>query len=305
MSSLLRVIKFALQGLWRNFWLSLVTVTIMLMALLSVTLLVGVDYIRQATIQGVERKIDILISIKPKASAEEVEKFVLELEDLAEVKNTTVITPEQNRALFEQSNLSSEAKKALEIFEEGENPFSYSVAIQAYDLEQYPAITVFIDQEKYKTLVEDKSFHDYQSFIDRINSLSSTVNQYSWYVIGIFVLISMIVIFNTMRISIYSRKEEIMIMKLVGATNGFIRAPFLLEGVFYALVAVVILAALVYPVTSLVQPWLSNYFQSNEVINIERYFRENFWLIFGGQFLALCLLNILSSSVAIRRYLKV
>src|SRR3989344_1129107 len=293
MYSLLRVIKFALQWLWRNFWLSLVTITMMLMALLSVTLLVGVDYIRQATIQGVEQKIDILISLQPDVPAEEVEKFVLELEDLTEVKKTTVITPEQNRTLFEQSNLSDQAKKALEIFEEGENPFSYSVAIQAYDLEQYPAITAFIDQEKYNNLVEDKSFHDYQSFIEKINNLSATVNKYSWYVIGIFVLISVIVIFNTMRISIYSHKEEIMIMKLVGATNGFIRAPFLLEGVLYALGAVLILVGLVYPLLGFIQPWLSNYFQSNEIINIERYFRDNFWLIFGGQFLALALLNVI------------
>lgn len=305
MYSFIRIIKFALQGFFRNFWLSLVTITMMLMAVLSVTLMLTMDYVKSATIQGVEQKIDILISLQPDIAAEAVDKFVADLENLAEVKKTSIITPEQNREMFANSNLNSRARKALEVFGEDENPFSYSVAIQAYDLEQYPAITKFIDQEKYNNLVEDKSFNDYQAFIDKINDLSGNVNKYSWYIIGIFILISVIVIFNTIRISIYSRKDEIMIMKLVGATNWFIRAPFLLEGIFYALAAVLIMLAIVYPLASLIQPLLNNYFQGSEVINIQGYFRNNFWLIFGGQWLALAVLNMFSTALAIRKYLKV
>ncbi len=305
MYSIIRIIKFALQGFFRNFWLSLVTITMMLMAVLSVTLMLTMDYVKSATIQGVEQKIDILITLKPSVTPEEVDKFVADLENMAEVKKTNIITPEQNREMFANSNLNSRAKKALEVFGENENPFAYSVAIQAYNLEQYPVITKFIDQEKYNNLVEDKSFNDYQAFIDKINDLSRNVNKYSWYIIGIFIFISVIVIFNTIRISIYSRKDEIMIMKLVGATNWFIRAPFLLEGVFYALAAVLIMLAIVYTVASLFQPLLNNYFQSSQVIDIGGYFRNNFWLIFGGQFLALAVLNILSTALAVRKYLKV
>lgn len=305
MNSILRIFKFALQGFFRNFWLSLVTITMMLMAVLSVTLLISMDYIKQATITGVEQKVDILISLKPEVSRETVETLVIDLEDLAEVKKTTIITPEQNKELFQQSNVDEKAKKALEIFEDDENPFTYSIAIQAYDLKQYQTISDFIEQDKYINLVEMSTFHDYEMFLTKIDNLSSVVNKYSWYVIFIFSLISIIVIFNTIRISIYTRKDEIMIMRLVGSSSWFVRAPLLLEGIFYALAAVVIVIAITYPVVNFIQPSLTSYFQDAEVINLAGYFQDNFIQIFVSQFLILSVLNILSTTVAIRKYLKV
>ena len=96
-----------------------------------------------------------------------------------------------------------------------------------------------------------------------------------------------------------------MIMKLVGASNSFVRAPFILEGVFYALVSVLILIAVVYPTVNIIQPSLTNYFQDMHVINIAGYFQDNFLNIFGLQFLFLAVLNIFSTIIAIRKYLKV
>ena len=305
MHKVLRIIKFALQGFFRNFWLSVVTITLMLMAVISVTLLIGVDYIKQAAIRGVEQKVDILVEMNYEVAAEDVENFVIALEDLQEVKRTKIITPEQNMELFKQSNASSDIKKVLDIFEEDENPFAYSVAIQAYNLEQYSITLDFVGQDQYTDLVKESTFHDYEAFISSISGISETVNRYSWYIILIFVLISIIVIFNTIRISIYSRKSEITIMKLVGAGNWFIRTPFLLESVFYALVAVLIVIAVVYPVVNILQPSLTNYFQDTQVINLAGYFQNNFVQIFVVQFLVLSVLNIFSTAMAIRKYLKV
>jgi cell division transport system permease protein len=154
-------------------------------------------------------------------------------------------------------------------------------------------------------LVDSSDFNDFDAFVTKIDNLAQVINKYSWYVIGIFLFISMIVIFNTIRISMYTRKDEIMIMKLVGAGNWFVRAPFLLEGVFYALASVAILIAIVYPVVNFIQPSLTNYFQDASVINLQQYFQFNFWLIFGSQFLALVVVNVLSTAIAIRKHLRV
>ncbi|MBT6690807.1 hypothetical protein HOB10_00535 [Candidatus Parcubacteria bacterium] len=305
MTSLFRIIKFALQGFFRNFWLSVVTITMMLMAIFSVTLLVGMDYIRQATIDGVEQKVDILISMKPEIDKDKVETLVSDMNGLSEVKSVRIITPEENKVLFEQSNLDDNTKKALEIFEEGENPFSYSLAIQAHDLDQYVIISEFAKQDKYNGWIEDSTFRDYETFVEKINNLAKMVNKYSWYVIAVFSLISIIVIFNTIRISIYTRKNEIMVMKLVGAGNWFVRMPFLLESTFYALAAVLIMIAIVYFVISFLQPSLNTYFQGTQVIDLSGYFRNNFLFIFGVQFLVLSFLNIVSTTIALRKYLKV
>jgi cell division transport system permease protein len=305
MRSIIRVIKFAVQGFFRNFWLSVVTITMMLMALFSVTLLVGIDYIKEATIEGVNKKVDILISLKADIDREGVENLVTDLEGLIEVKKVSIITPEENKVLYEQSNLNDKAKEVLEIFGADENPFGFSLAVQAYDLSQYDVILDFIQEERFQPLVDSSDFNDFDAFVGQINNLAKVINKYSWYVIGMFLLISIIVIFNTIRISIYSRKDEVMIMKLVGAGNWFVRAPFLLEGVLYALAAVVILIVIVYPIVNFIQPSLTSYFQDASVINLQQHFQLNFWRIFGTQFFVLALVNVLSTMVAIRKYLRV
>ena len=305
MRNLFRIFKFAIQGFFRNFWLSVVTVTMMLMAVLSVTLLISFDYIKQTTIEGVEQKIDVLISIKPEVSSDQVENLANDLDDLAEVKKVRIITPDENREIFIQSNLDDKTREALDIFEENENPFNYSLTDQAYNLDQYSVILNFVKDNKYNDLVEETMHRDYSIFVSKINDLSILVNRYSWYIVLIFILISIIVIFNTIRISIYSRRNEISIMKLVGASNWFVRTPFLLEGVFYALASVLIAMAIFYPVLNFIQPSLNSYFQGEQVINLVSYFGEHWLWIFGLQFIVLSFLNIISTAVAIRRYLKV
>ncbi len=305
MINLLRIFKFAIQGFFRNFWLSFVTITMMLLAVLSITILMAMDYVKETTIKNVEDQVDILVEIKPDVTREQVENFVLEMDDLAEVRDISIITPEENRELFIQNNRDKKVREVLDVYEEDENPFSYSLAVKAYRLSQYSNIISFVNQEKYDNLVEDSDIDTHEEIISRINSVADFVNQYSWYISGLFVLISVLVIFNTIRISIYTRRDEIMIMKLVGASNWFVRAPFILESVFYALAAVLIVMALVYPAVNFVQPYLNAYFQGAQVIDLVGFFNNNYLQVFGYQFVVLSLLNIISTGLAIRRYLRV
>ena len=305
MYSFFRIIKFALQGFFRNFWLSLVTITMMFLSIFSVTLLLGIDYLKQATLQGVEQKVDILVSIKPNVSKENLDALYDDLKYLPEVKKVTIITPEDNKKLFQERNADSSVLKALDIFGENENPFSYNLAVNAYDLNQYQKILDFIQQDKYKTIIEGSAFHNYEQFITQINKIADSLNRYSWYIIGIFILISAIVIFNTILMSIYTRKDEIIVIKLVGATNWFVQMPFIIESLLYALLAVILVILLVFALANFLQPSLNMYYQGTDVINITSYFQNKFWLIFGGQFLALAFLNVISTLFAVRRYLKV
>lgn len=305
MLSFLRVLKFAIQGFFRNFWLSLVTITMMLMAVLSVTLLLSMNYIKEATISGVENKVDILVELKPNVTQEQVDGLVIDLERLSEIKDVKIISPEENKELFKQYNLNSKVKEALNVYGEDENPFSYFLAIKAYNLDQYSKILEFVGQDKYLSIVEGSDTNTHQEFIDKINKISNFVNRYSWYLAGIFVLISIVVIFNTIRISIYTRRDEIMIMKLVGAGNWFVRLPFIIESVLYALAAMLIVILVIYPLVNFIQPSLNVYFQGLQVIDLVGYFRNNFVQIFVYQFIVLAILNIISTAVAIRKYLKV
>lgn len=305
MINLFRIFKFALQGFFRNFWLSVVTITMMLMAVLSVTILISMGYIKDTTIESVGNKIDILVEIRPEVSREQIENFVLAIDDLEEVKSVVMISPEQNKELFLQNNTDEKVKEVLDIYGDDENPFSYSLAVKAYQFSQYSNIIDFVNQEKYSDIVETSDLDSHEEIIGKINSISNFINKYSWYITGIFVLISIIIIFNTIRISIYTRRDEIMIMKLVGAGNTFVRMPFILESVFYALTAVLIVVVVSYPLVSFIQPSLNSYFQGNQVIDLEGYFRKDFVIIFVYQFIILAFLNIISTIIAIKRHLKI
>ncbi|MBU1203053.1 permease-like cell division protein FtsX [Patescibacteria group bacterium] len=305
MINILRIFKFALQGFFRNFWLSVVTVTMMLMAVFSITLLFGMNYVKDVTIKTVENQVDILVEIRPNVSREQVENFVADLEDLEEIKDISIISPEQNKELFVINNKDKKVQEVLDIYNNDENPFSYSLAVKAYKLSQYSNIIDFLDNEKYASIVETSDIDTHEEVINTVNNAADFINKYSWYLAGVFLLISVVVIFNTIRISIYTRRDEIMIMKLVGASNWFIRFPFVVESIFYALVAILVVLLLIFPLVNFIQPYFNNYFQGTQVIDLIGYFKNNFVSIFVYQFLVLAFLNMLSTAVAIRRYLRV
>jgi len=305
MHSILRVFKFAFQGFFRNFWLSLVTITMMLMAVLSVTLLMGMDYIREVTVKGVENKVDILVEMKMTADREQVESLVNDLDEMAEVKEVNIISPEDNWRIFLENNKDSDAAEALEVFSEEENPFPYFLAVKAYELDQYPVILDFVAQEKYSVFVQSSDADTHEELIGKINRAADFANKYSWYITALFILISLVVIFNTIRMSIYTRQNEIMIMKLVGASNWMVRTPFVIESILYSLIAVLIVMLAIYPLLNFVQPYLNSYFEGIQAINIAKYFSDNYLQIFGAQFLGLTLINMISTAMAVRKYLKV
>jgi len=125
-----------------------------------------------------------------------------------------------------------------------------------------------------------------------------------FFVSFIFVAITILVVFNAVRIAIYTHKKEIRIMKLVGASDWFIRAPFLAEAAWYAFLGVVLIIAIFYPFLHLLQPYLATLFNATE-LNLIGYFNSNFIRIFGLEFLGAFFINITASLWAIRNYLKV
>ena len=107
-----------------------------------------------------------------------------------------------------------------------------------------------------------------------------------------------------MRINIYTHRQEIEIERLVGSTNWFIRGPFWVESILYALVATIVTAGIFYGALSWLQPYVVGLFNGSS-FNLVTYFQGNWLTFFGLQFLAAAILNMLASGIAMRRYLKV
>ena len=135
-------------------------------------------------------------------------------------------------------------------------------------------------------------------------AVSDNVNAIALGIAILFLALGILVVVNTIRVSIYTQREEVGIMKLVGATNWFIRGPFLLEAIFYSLTAVLVCFIIIYPALQVFSSsTLSNL--GGVPFNLSGYYQRDFWWLFLGQFFGLVVINGCSTALALRRYLKI
>ena len=302
MISLLRVIKTAFQDFFRNFWLSVVTIVIIFLALFSITILLSLNVLTHDAIKKVEERVDVSIVFKTTAEREAIAGVENHLKAMPEVKDVVFVSKEEGLDNLIVKN--PELKKSIDVL--NKNPLNDLVRIKAYDPADYDLILAYIDKEEFNKIIEEKdaNFAESQEFINRLNSISSKVKIIGYVIVGIFIFISIIIVYSTITVSIYSHREEIAIMRLVGASNWFIRSPFIIMGVVYGIFATLIAAFVIYPILDTLMPYIVQFMGSSDLA-ISNYFNVNFIYIFGVEMAVICILNIISSSIAVGKYLRV
>ncbi len=302
LTSIFRVIKFSFQDFFRNFWLSFVTLTILILALFSINLLIIFNIVAKSAIASIENKVNINLYFKPEINEDQILNVQRYLQSLMQVKEIEYVSKEQ--ALENFKNKHKDNPKILEsVSEIDKNPLGASLIIGAKSTADYPIILENLKDPQYNNMIESKDFDDHKVVIDRISGITKRVNYGVFVVASIFTLISILIIFNAIRMAIYTHREEIIAMKLVGATNWFVRAPYLLQGIIFSVFSVIITVIIIYPILGFLQPYLGVMLESD--FNIITYFNQNFVMIFGLQLLATMLLNLLSSYWAVNRYVRV
>jgi len=300
--STIRIIKFSLQDISRNVWLTIATITILVLALLSVNTLVTVEVLSRHAIDAVKEKVDISLYLKADASDEQVASLKTQISQMAKVKQVLYTSKADALRYFREKNKDNpEVLTALR--ELGRNPLSPSLIITPNNVEEAPQLINEIKQIK-SEVIESRDFADNALILEKINDITKKISEVGLIIISIFIFTSMLVAYNSIKVAIYTHRREIEIMRLVGASNNFIYLPFVLSAIIYAFLGVLIIIILFYPFLGILQPYLEVFFMDYN-INIIEYFVNNFWLIFGLQFVAVSLISILSSWLAIRRYAKV
>lgn len=303
MVTIYRILKFAWQGFWRNFWLSLATITIIILTLISVNFLIIINYVAESAVKSVNEKIDVSIYFKN----DTLEKDIIEVKDYlsAHSKIKEIKYKSAQDALQDFRNKHKNDLTILESLEElGENPLGGTLIIKADSAKDYKSIEEIIDNSKYKDIITSRSFEDNENFINIINDISRRINNTGFIITALFVLIAILIVFNTIRMAIYTQREEIAIMKLVGANNSYITTPFLIESVMYALLGATLCLSILFPIFDFIQPFLTDFFKGTE-INVVNYYNENLFLFIGIELAGTIVLCIVSSYIAIRRYLRV
>ncbi len=303
MAYFLRVLNFAFQDFVRNIWLSVVTISILVLTLLSINVLVIFNVLANTAIDLVEERVDVSVYFKPGVDEDQVLSIRQYLSSLPEVATVEYVSPEQALADF-RSNFSDDDVIISAVDELSDNPLGASLRVKARNLDVYPEILAALDRTDFNQYIEHKEYQDRQQIIGTISNWIDTGKQVVWGFIIFFSVISGLIVFNTIRVAIYTHREEITIEKLVGATNWFVRLPFVASAIIYAIISVLVTIAVLYPLFGLIQPFFNQFFGAG-TIQIIQYFNQHFLTIFGLQLAAVVLLNVVASLTATRRYLRV
>lgn len=303
MTSVLRAIKFAFQNFGRNFWLSIITVSMLALTLVTVNVLVVLQQVTEKAIAYAEDRIEVSVYFLPATSEDRIKNAAGYLQGLPQVRDVEIITADEALGRFTERHAADEAiLQSLDAV--GGNPFGPTLVIKAHTADDFPFILSALDNPQFRNDIREKDFSSYEDIIERIRLTTNRVQMFGLALSAVFLLIAVLIVFNTVRIGIFIHREEIGIMKLVGATNAFVRAPFLIECVLYAALAVGLVAAVAYPTVAAMEPRLSAFF-GGESIGLLDYFIANWYWIFGAQFVSLTLINMLATGIAMRKYLKV
>lgn len=299
-----RVVKAGFVGFWRSAYVSLASVFVLTVALFVIGATMFIDKLLATSLDSLQSKVDINVYFVPDAPQDEIDRLtaaVKSLPDVSFVKFTS-----RDDALDEYRDRNKNDEIAIQALEElGENPLGANLAIQANDTTQYEKIAQFLDEQKAQEqpnvpVIDDINYARNKDSIDTLTNIINGVEQASFVVMIILLIAAVLITFNTIRLAIYTAREEIAIMRLVGASNMFIRGPFMLQGVMYGFLAGVLTLIIFYPILVWLGPRTEAFFE----LNLLEYYLSNF----GQFFLVLVgigiVLGLVSSTLAIARYLR-
>lgn len=295
-----RIFHFGFKNFWRNGWLSTATIAIMTLASIGFLGLVMFGVITHAASSAIQDKIDISVYFNTNTSEDEILNIQQSLEGLSQVASVDYISQDQALATFQQ-NHASDPTVSQAINELDTNPLEASLNIKAKDPSQYGAINDYLSSPDLAPYIDTISYSQNQDVIDRLAAIVRDVNIGGWILTIFLALVAGLVMFNTIRLAIYSNREEIGVMRVVGASNSLVRGPFVVEGMLWGLIAAFISLIVFAPALYFVSPYLNEFIPG---LNIFQYFYTHIAQLFLYELLFGVVIGGLSSFWAVRRYLK-
>lgn len=306
-----RVVKYGAASFTRNIWLSIAATLVMTVTLIILLVTIGASLILSATADTMRNKIDISIYFKPGTSLEVLENMAEIIRTDDNVKSIEVADSamEYQRFLSENAD-NADLMAALEDEDMNQimlNTMQSTMRIKVYDPDDLDTLrnivnTTAIIQENLDTELEP-TYDVNQAEIATISSWASVAKNGGLVLGAVFLVISVLMIFNTIRMAIFSRREEIYMMKLVGADSGFIRGPFLVEALICGVISGVVASTLAYGAYQLLAPSLSSY--GIDISSVAIYMETSrLVLVYLGVIGTGMLIGYISARLAMQKYLK-
>ena len=301
-----RIFTSGLRGFYRNRTVSLSSIFILTITLSIITAFFLFRAIFAYTLDQVTEKVDVRIYFTTDATEEQISDVKTRLTGLPQVRSVTYTSREQ--ALQEFRDKHAGDQLTLQALDElGTNPFGASLSVVAKDTSQYQAIADQLSGDapllgSAVGSVDKINYYQLKDSIDKLNNIIGWTNTVGFWLSMVFILMSCMIVYNTIRLAIFVYRDEIAVMKLVGASNMFIRGPFIVEAMLYAFVATVVTLIFYYPATIWVTKKTVFFFEG---MNIHAYFLAHIFELAGLLFLSGIVLAVISSLLAVRKYLKI
>ncbi len=299
-TAIYRIIKHALEHLWRQRLLSVATLVVMVMTLFAFGSLIVGNHILTSALNSIQEKIDISVYFKTTTPEDQILNIQKTLQQMSQVKSVQYISNAQALQIFEQQH-ANDPTISQALNELGTNPLSASLNIKANNPNDYPVIANYLNGSQVSGLVENVSYNQNQLVIKRLAEIINISREAGLILTIILAFAATLIAFNTILIAIYSNREEVEIMRFVGASNTFISGPYIIEGVVYGIIAAVISLLILTPVVFVISPYMQVFIPG---FSLQQYFIGNLVLLFLYEIIFGSVIGIISGMIALRRYLK-
>lgn len=302
-----RIIRTGMLNFVRNAWLAVAAIAIMCVTLTIILFSIVANATFSNTIAQINDKIDISVYLRDSITETQRNQLMDELELLPNVKGVTYVSKDEALKRYRADNANKQS--LLQAISETGNPLPASISIDPTDPGRIQVIKDFLDQADNKALQDPQAGTSYSGerkvAIDNITHATTILQRVGVAAVALFAVISVLIIFNTIQMAIFNRRDELTIMRLLGATTWYIRGPFVVEsithGVIAALVSIGFIHAVFVTASSALQ---ASSLGLLDISYSSQYFSDNFWRLLTLQLIIGIVIGAVSSIIATRRYLK-
>jgi len=298
-----RIIRAGFLNFKRSGLISWASVLVVTITLSVITMIILLQAVLHFSLNQIKEKVDVTIYFTVGASEDKIMILKDSLQKLPEVASVSYTSDEEALKLFRDRH-SSDYPTIQALDEIGSNPLGGYLNIKAKEVSQYENIANFLKSDNAlvlgsSSIIDKVNYNQNKLVIDRLNAMIAGAQKFGFLLTLVLIIISIIITFNTIRLTIFISKEEIGVMRLVGASKMRVRGPFMIEGAIYGVIATIITLILFWPATA----WLGHNMTGFLGLNMYDYFISNFFQIFVIILLSGVFLGIISSFLAVRKYL--
>ncbi len=295
-----RAFSLSFINLWRNKFLSLATIFVIGTIIFIFNIILAVNFIAKDSLAELSKKVDLVVYLKEDATFQDAQLLIKKITNLEGVDDAYYTSKE--KALEQLKLTHPDLTVAFEKYELG-NPLPASISITTVHPGYHKDVSEFLSQDKYAVYLTNISSNENSTVSSIIRSVEENLlkvtdftNQITFWIIVIFILGGTLIILNAIQVTIYNRKQEIEVMKLVGARFWFIKLPFVLESVIYGILAIILSVTMLLILTNKIELKGLNIWRSFENINILQ--------IILIELIAAIILSVSSSMIAVHEYLQ-